>query len=258
MANVVANNMSCKVGSGGQGGSHPSSLLISHMENRSLESLEVRSKGVDIEGSDVHDSDLDCLMSSAVGSSIVLDGSMKDLSESCCSSASGRCCPGYVSKTEEDDGCLDDWEAVADALTFNEKQNNPNLEPLSGFGKKIGLTEPSNSGVSLSERESKEVISRGQVNRRAWQPDDVYRPRSLPSVKKHCSFTTDSSNGSVSWACQSIMTQPSSCLICCEDFDLTDLSFLPCPRGFRICLFCHKRILETDGLCPCRRKNYDP
>lgn len=54
-----------------------------------------------------------------------------------------------------------------------------------------------------------------------------------------------------------ILPLPIPCPICCEDLDLTDSSFLPCACGFRLCLFCHKKLLETDGRCPGCRKQYD-
>ncbi|GER38529.1 RING/U-box superfamily protein [Striga asiatica] len=51
--------------------------------------------------------------------------------------------------------------------------------------------------------------------------------------------------------------EPISCPICAEDLDSTDSRFFPCLCGFRLCLFCHKRILEGDGRCPGCRKEYD-
>ncbi|EEC73481.1 hypothetical protein OsI_07812 [Oryza sativa Indica Group] len=53
-----------------------------------------------------------------------------------------------------------------------------------------------------------------------------------------------------------VPSKPTSCPICYEDLDPTDSSFLPCPCGFHLCLFCHKRILEADGRCPACRKQY--
>ncbi|KAL2898892.1 General negative regulator of transcription subunit 4 [Bienertia sinuspersici] len=50
---------------------------------------------------------------------------------------------------------------------------------------------------------------------------------------------------------------PSACPLCCEDFDVTDSNFEPCPCGFRVYLFCHKKILEIDGRCLGCRKHYD-
>ncbi|CAA0820821.1 RING/U-box superfamily protein [Striga hermonthica] len=52
-------------------------------------------------------------------------------------------------------------------------------------------------------------------------------------------------------------SDPISCPICAEDLDSTDSRFFPCLCGFRLCLFCHKRILEGDGRCPGCRKDYD-
>ncbi|KAL2897745.1 General negative regulator of transcription subunit 4 [Bienertia sinuspersici] len=79
-------------------------------------------------------------------------------------------------------------------------------------------------------------------NTRAWSPDDVYRPRSLPSVSKQHSTTT-------------VAAAAFCCPLCCEDFDVTDSNFEPYPCGFRVCLFCHKKILEIDGRCPGCRKH---
>ncbi|CAL9240691.1 unnamed protein product [Arabidopsis halleri] len=46
------------------------------------------------------------------------------------------------------------------------------------------------------------------------------------------------------------------CPICSELMDATDLIFEPCPCGFRICLFCHKKISENEARCPACRKDY--
>ncbi|KAG7590155.1 Zinc finger RING-type [Arabidopsis suecica] len=48
------------------------------------------------------------------------------------------------------------------------------------------------------------------------------------------------------------------CPICSELMDATDLEFQPCPCGFRICLFCHKKISENEARCPVCRKDYVP
>ncbi|KAL2905713.1 General negative regulator of transcription subunit 4 [Bienertia sinuspersici] len=124
------------------------------------------------------------------------------------------------SSCSEDDGCLDDWEAVADAL------------------------------IAENNRKTSKTEHHYQGGNRAWSPDDVYRPRSLPSVsKKHYK--------------QSVVPQqqqkqnPSACPICYEDFEVTDSSFEPCPYGFQVSLFCHKKIIEIDGRCPGCKKHYD-
>jgi hypothetical protein len=55
---------------------------------------------------------------------------------------------------------------------------------------------------------------------------------------------------------QANLSTPLTCPICCEDLDLTDSSFCPCPCKFCLCLFCHNKILEADGRCPGCRKEY--
>ncbi|MEW5310524.1 MAG: hypothetical protein WDW38_002313 [Sanguina aurantia] len=46
-----------------------------------------------------------------------------------------------------------------------------------------------------------------------------------------------------------------SCPLCVEDMDPTDLSFLPCPCGYRVCLFCFQKLKALcSSKCPnCRR-----
>ncbi|XP_023730200.1 uncharacterized protein LOC111877929 [Lactuca sativa] len=150
------------------------------------------------------------------------------------SSSSGDCCSGSMTDEEddEDDGCLDDWEAIADALAAaDDIQKSPVDEHP--------LTPP--------EPEQPVLTPAGSTNFRAWRPDDVSRPQSLPNLVKQNSFPMKSGSSAF----------PSSCPICCEDLDMTDSSFLPCPCGYRLCLFCHKRILEDNGRCPGCRKQYE-
>ncbi|KAE8697676.1 RING/U-box superfamily protein [Hibiscus syriacus] len=150
----------------------------------------------------------------------------------------GGCCSGNVTEEEEgDDGCLDDWEAVADALAAdddkqemdpneNNKENpclgtTPGHEPNPQFGSK-------GEGPDLrgSKPECPRMVQRAEGTR-AWKADDTYRPHTLPNLTKQRRF---GSNG---------------------------LKFSPCSCGFRLCLFCHKRILEEDGRCPGCRKPYE-
>lgn len=195
-------------------------------------------------------------------------------SSSSSSFSSGGSFSGNVTEDEEeeggggcnddDDGCLDDWEVMADALaatTANEKQGHnpdadlpPNNE--SGFGLGVTTEVTSHGQVdSQSERPKSEGVEK--ENRRAWRPDDASRPQSLPNLSKQRSFPANLERHSCHvvnpWVRCSI---PTSCPICCEDLDLTDSNFLPCLCGFRLCLFCHKRILEEDGRCPGCRKPY--
>ncbi|KAI8032314.1 Paired amphipathic helix protein Sin3-like 2 [Camellia lanceoleosa] len=109
-------NEACKADSNDRGRSPPASLQIAYEGNRSKENIKLRSREVDAEGSSFHESDMDSLMSSSVSSSLGQHDSMKDLPGTSCSSASSMCFSGSVSEADEDDGCLDDWEAVADAF----------------------------------------------------------------------------------------------------------------------------------------------
>ncbi|KAL4559252.1 hypothetical protein LXL04_031387 [Taraxacum kok-saghyz] len=190
--------------------------------------LEINPGGEEDEGLTNHCSDSDSPINSPMSSNVF--GSNSSPSHfTCSSSSSSSSCS--ESMAEEDDGdndCLDDWETIADALAADEiKNNNPDPNP-----------EPDSVTVTLE--------SQSDCCPRAWRPDDAFRPQSLPNLLKQNSFP-----------CFKNVSSPSTCPICCEDLDMTDTSFLPCPCGYRLCLFCHKRILEDDGRCPGCRKQYD-
>uniref|UniRef100_A0A2P2KQM1 RING-type domain-containing protein n=1 Tax=Rhizophora mucronata TaxID=61149 RepID=A0A2P2KQM1_RHIMU len=197
-------------------------------------------------------------------------------SSSSSSSSSGGCGSGFITEEEEegDDNCLDDWEAVADALVANDetKQENqkniPCLESQSSSEHHsiVQMDSSSNNLVAPTVDHVKQECQRAAPprltsgNSRAWRPDDEFRPQSLPNLLKQRSFPDAGRHyrqGGLSWARASVVNAPSSCPICYEDLDITDTSFLPCFCGFRLCLFCHKRILEEDGRCPGCRKPYE-
>lgn len=47
------------------------------------------------------------------------------------------------------------------------------------------------------------------------------------------------------------------CPLCCEPLDLSDQNFLPCPCGYRVCMWCWHRIKENyTNLCPACRSEY--
>ncbi|GMH62269.1 hypothetical protein TL16_g03440, partial [Triparma laevis f. inornata] len=47
------------------------------------------------------------------------------------------------------------------------------------------------------------------------------------------------------------------CPLCCEEFDLSDLSFYPCKCGYQICMWCWHKIKETESnKCPACRTEY--
>ncbi|XP_073147458.1 uncharacterized protein [Henckelia pumila] len=190
--------------------------------------------------------------------------------------SSNGCFWGIMSEEDDedrgDDGCLDDWEAVADALAATNKtqEHSPNSALVPPLLSKHGNTAQSSSNSEIATQEidvsNANLERRGtgqtpQMNCRAWRADDVSRPRCLPHLSKQYSFPLKSERQfdcrrSV-WDCKDVQQVPTSCPICYEDLDCTDSSFLPCQCGFRLCLFCHKRILEEDARCPGCRKHYD-
>ncbi|KAJ4799339.1 General negative regulator of transcription subunit 4 [Rhynchospora pubera] len=153
---------------------------------------------------------------------------------------------------EEENDVLDDWEAVADAL------DSPSNDQDTKFSSPTSiLTEPPVCPVdSQVDSVSNKMTQPVRAAPRAWRPDDVFRPQSLPSISKQLSFSSMNHQYGVGDQ-KGILSLPSSCPICYEDLDPTDSSFLPCLCGFRLCLFCHKRILEADARCPGCRKKYE-
>ncbi|ESQ31624.1 hypothetical protein EUTSA_v10004568mg [Eutrema salsugineum] len=182
------------------------------------------------------------------------------------SSSSSGFCSGNITEEEnaddddDDDGCVDDWEAVADALAAEEENQKEKLlresvkeqESVGQSASNVGesISDASDVGVKDAKQDCLRMPSRKQKSNRAWRPDDDLRPQGLPNLAKQLSFPElDKRFSSVAI--------PSSCPICYEDLDLTDSNFLPCPCGFRLCLFCHKTICDEDGRCPGCRKPYD-
>jgi len=97
---------------------------------------------------------------------------------------------------------------------------------------------------------------------RAWRPEDISRPPTLPRlVKQHTkpSQQNKQSNhrwGSIHGNMWGPTSTPSYCPICTEELDVTDSSYIPCDCGFQLCLFCYHRIASDDGRCPGCRKAY--
>lgn len=246
--------------------------------NRALENLDMSSRGEDMDGSINQESDLDSPLNSPTSAtSSVLGGADSSTnftgsggSGSSSSSSSGGCCSGCITEDEEgggedDDGCLDDWEAVADALAADEDKpqgQNPSSESesVAQVVSPREVTDGMGLGGGNSKPECPKMASGACGNSRAWRPDDAFRPRSLPNLSKQQSLPNPDRHyggGGVAWASKSVVSAPSSCPICYEELDLTDSSFLPCLCGFRLCLFCHKRIVDEDGRCPGCRKPYE-
>ncbi|KAL3322662.1 hypothetical protein AABB24_039979 [Solanum stoloniferum] len=191
-------------------------------------------------------------------------------SSSC--SGTGTCYSASLTEEDDhrdDDDCIDDWEAIADALAATPQkleQHRPASDSCLERDDSLHLT----SQVDVSNRvtendttnnksEYRGLTSRPPVSYKAWRPDDAFRPQILPDLSKQYSFPMNlerNCGGGAVFGCQrlSVLT---SCPICCEDLDFTDTSFLPSTCGFVLCLFCHKKILEEDGGCPGCRKQYN-
>ncbi|CAA0384955.1 unnamed protein product [Arabidopsis thaliana] len=170
------------------------------------------------------------------------------------SSGSGGSCSGNITEEEDadDDGCLDDWEAIADALAADDEKHEKENPPESCQEHEDIKQSALIGGADVVVRDAKaDSQRRKQKSNQAWRPDDKLRPQGLPNLEKQRSFPVMNLHFS------SVTVVPSSCPICYEDLDLTDSNFLPCPCGFRLCLFCHKTICDGDGRCPGCRKPYE-
>lgn len=252
--------------------------------NHSLENLEVRRRGgSEMDGSihrNHHDSDSESptnsptiMIGTNAGANYAgsFSGGSSSSSSSSSSGSSAGCWSESITDKEEEvdnddddeDGCLDDWEAMADALAADDKQKAPCSDPPVEHEHEHEHVVKTDSrgdsetslglGVVGSKPGSARKVTKG--NTQAWRPDDAFRPQSLPNLTKHLSFPHHNWHfrGGFAWA----HAAPSSCPICYEDLDPTDTSFMPCLCGFRLCLFCHKRILEEDARCPGCRKPYE-
>ncbi|WOK93972.1 hypothetical protein Cni_G02673 [Canna indica] len=169
-----------------------------------------------------------------------------------------------VSDAEEDveeKGVLDDWEEIADALSEDHRGGDDrNRHRRRYCDRALASVEPASSPAIRSDAtRARRTIKQERVlsSRRAWRLENSPHPPLL-NVPTKWSFPLSNADQHYQISRQKgILPLPISCPICCEDLDLTDSSFLPCSCGFRLCLFCHKRILETDGRCPGCRKQYD-
>lgn len=263
---------------GGGGGEFNGPTIETRNKAPGYKDLQVRSPSVEEihHDSDSESSPANSPMSSISGgndsvNNYIGSGSSGSSTSSSSSFSSGGCCSGCITEEEEgdDDSCLDDWEAVADALaaaaTDDKQGHNPGADTPSeketGFAADSAaqLTNRGNLDAQAenSMMEGAGILGKGTVNTRAWRPDDTSRPQCLPNLAKQHSFPANSERLSCHVVNPWVRTNvPTSCPICVEDLDLTDSNFLPCPCGFRLCLFCHKRILEADARCPGCRKPY--
>ncbi|KAD4385640.1 hypothetical protein R6Q59_019865 [Mikania micrantha] len=224
-------------------------------ENQSMAKLVINSSGEENDSLMNHYGDWESPSNSPIGhtSSLASNTSVANFTGSSSSSSSGDsggCYSGSMTEEDDgDDGCLDDWEAIADALAADEIKSDHNsiLEPqMHDHSSQLDPTE-----TIKDDR----VNCHASVNHQAWRPDDCFRPPGLPNLLKQNSFPLNSERTALGF--KNVGFTPTACPICCEDLDLTDSSFLPCPCGYRLCLFCYKRIFEDNGRCPGCRKQYE-
>ncbi|XP_028795028.1 uncharacterized protein LOC114750598 [Neltuma alba] len=262
LSQVMVKNKNCK--DGGDDG-HAPPMPVREDGKVSWEKLERSPRAEEIDGSLHQDGYIESLSnspSSFDSSMLGSNDSGTNFTGSSSSGSSAGSCSGNVTEEEGDDDCLDDWEAMADALAADDEHQNPCSELPPAHESAVQMVSPrevthgSNLGARNSKTESDRIVPWASGNRRAWRSDDAFRPQSLPNLSKQYSLPNPASRsgGGIPWARPAA---PSPCPICCEDLDLTDSCFLPCLCGFRLCLFCHKRILEQDGRCPGCRKPYD-
>ncbi|KAE8695619.1 Detected protein of unknown function [Hibiscus syriacus] len=177
-------NKDCKVDLNRSAGSPPFSTMNSDERNKSLRNLQTSLREEESEDMSIHDSDVESL-----NFSIQTDLGNNDSKEatsvpSCCDCSSGSC---SGSGSEEDkDGCLDNWEDVADALSADENQhdsaiNSPakseTMVESAGAGQQF-----KDQGIDQSNSEIRQPVYGSLTNCRAWRPDDVSRPRGLPRI----------------------------------------------------------------------------
>ena len=240
----------CNVDSNEKVDSYPSSKHIVGEENQSSYKENRRKRGED--GTFVQGNDSGSMINSSIRSSYNRNESRNGFTGSSSSSSSSTSTFSSGNLSEED-GCLDDWETVAEALYTNDTDHS--MVPESPIENKMKSYD-SETTKNPSKKDYKSEISESHMNCRAWKPDDVLRPRCLPDLSKpHSNW--HGNHKIVPWSWQTIASQPSQCPICYEDLDVTDSEFCPCSCGFHLCLFCHRKIVEADGRCPGCRKLYD-
>ncbi|CAN6938550.1 unnamed protein product, partial [Brassica oleracea] len=135
------------------------------------------------------------------------------------------CCSNQITEEEEEDAfddAYDNWEDFSDALNSFESDED-------------------------SQRKKKSSPRKGKCKQEA-SPEKAIHHKKKNKKKKKSDQKKEGDGGD---------EEISECPICSEEMDVTDLSFLPCPCGFRLCLFCHKQINENDGRCPACRNKYE-
>lgn len=151
------------------------------------------------------------------------------------------CCSKQMVEEEEEeayDDAFDNWDGFKDACNSFENEDKKG------------------SAAALHETKTEQVPKPNtNQRRRKSSPAKIYHEdKQKPSPEKAIQKNRRKKNKSDQ---QQDCDEKTECPICSEEMDATDLSFLPCPCGFRLCLFCHKQINENDGRCPACRKKYE-
>lgn len=168
------------------------------------------------------------------------------------------CCSKQITEEEEEafDDAYDNWEDFSDALNSFESEGTLQHEDSqrkksSPHKDKCCKQEASPEKAVLhhhrvdSRKNSKDKCKQEALPEKAM----IHRNVGRKNKKKKSDQKKEGGGGGGD--------EISECPICSEEMDATDLSFLPCPCGFRLCLFCHKQINENDGRCPACRNKYE-
>ncbi|XP_010533428.1 PREDICTED: uncharacterized protein LOC104809223 [Tarenaya hassleriana] len=162
------------------------------------------------------------------------------------------CCSEKMGEGEEEeeiyDDAFDNFEGFMDALNyFDDEDKIPSPERMTADEKSPRMSQsssfPDKSPLLDTKNSEKESP---KISRRKSSPKKNPQGKTEKSEQEQASSTQQRISN----------TEPLPCPICCEVMDATDLSFLPCPCGFKVCLFCHKKIVDNDGRCPSCRKDY--
>lgn len=151
-------------------------------------------------------------------------------------------CSKQMIEEEEEafDDAFDNWDGFSDAL--NSFENEDKKRSVLCQTRDLEQEKDPKPNTSLRNKSSPAKLFH----------KDKSKQKSLPEKALHSNRRRKKKSDQ-----QQECDEKSECPICSEEMDATDLSFLPCPCGFRLCLFCHKKINENDGRCPACRNKYE-
>ncbi|KAJ0255820.1 hypothetical protein HA466_0088680 [Hirschfeldia incana] len=159
------------------------------------------------------------------------------------------CCSKQIAEEEEEafDDAYDNWEDFSDALNSFESEGTLQQHEDSQRKKSSPRRDKKCKQEASPEKTVHHRASR-KNNKQEASPEKAIHHNAINRKNKKKKSDQKKEGGG---------DEISECPICSEEMDATDLSFLPCPCGFRLCLFCHKQINENDGRCPACRNKYE-